>query len=142
MLSVAWCLATVDGVRGIPPRAAKEGSGGSSGLEWPRVWVGEESAVHRVCAGEGTPHASAGLSASPSCNKADGGDEGRVGEDVVIRRACIQHLTPRPVFLDGKTRTFHDLNLASEAMVARSREHEALSPPDASNAYGGCEESV
>lgn len=27
-------------------------------------------------------------------------------------------------------------------MVARSREHEALSPLDASNASGGCEESV
>ena len=27
-------------------------------------------------------------------------------------------------------------------MVARSREHEALSPPDASNAYGGCEECL
>jgi hypothetical protein len=87
-VSVLSFLAAVDGVRGLRPSAEKDGSAGSSGLECPRVRVGD-GAVHSVCVGE---MASRGLFASPKRWKADGGDDG--GEGVEVRRACIQWLTP------------------------------------------------
>jgi hypothetical protein len=65
------------------PRAARLESVGSSGLEWPRVWVGE-GAVHRVCAGEGGSRVAVALLASWIT---DGGDDGGGSETEEVRRA-------------------------------------------------------
>lgn len=67
----------------MPPRAERDGRVGSSGLEWPSVWVGD-GAVHKVCAGDSGSRAEFEMLASWIT---EGGDDGGGSEDQELRRA-------------------------------------------------------